>query len=82
MEVSIFAVQRMAGKFKKKSGEWFQLTCATREFSDIQLGELVMQNKPTYTYNGDVGTLHLVTDALIPFWRIKVATARRVHPSS
>ncbi len=82
MEVSIFAVQRMTGQFKKKKGEWFQLTCATREFSDIQLGELVMQNRPTYTYEGDVGTLHLVTDALVPFWRIKAATARRVQTSS
>jgi hypothetical protein len=77
MEVSIFAVQRLEGKFKKKNGEWFQLTCATREFSDIQLGELVMQNRPTYAYDGEVGTLHLVTDALIPFWRIKAATKKR-----
>lgn len=82
MEVSIFAVQRMEGKFRKKTGEWFQLTCANRDFSDIQLGELVMQNKPTFTYAGDVGTLHLVTDALIPFWRIKSATARRTRKSS
>ena len=82
MEVSIFAVQRMAGKFKKKKGEWFQLTCATRDFSDIQLGELVMQTRPTYTYEGDAGTLHLVTDALIPFWLIKTATARRTRKSN
>ncbi len=82
MEVSIFAVQRLEGKFNKKSGEWFQLTCATREFSDIQLGELVMQNSPTYTYNGEVGTLHLVADALIPFWRIKAATEKRLKEQS
>ena len=81
MEVSIFAIQRMEGKFKKKKGEWFQLTCATRDFSDIQLGELVMQTKPTYTYEGDAGTLHLVTDALIPFWLIKSATSRRTQKS-
>ncbi len=77
MEVSIFAVQRLEGKFNRKNGEWFQLTCATRDFSDVQLGEPVMKNKPTYAYDGEVGTLHLVTDALIPFWRIKAATARR-----
>jgi hypothetical protein len=79
MEVNIFAVQRLEGKFKKKTGEWFQLTCATRDFSDIQLGERVMKNKPTYAYDGEVGTLHLVTDALIPFWRIKAVTERRIN---
>ena len=78
-EVSIFAVQRLEGKFKKKNGEWFQLTCATRDFSDIQLGELVMQNLPPYTYDGEVGTVELAVDALIPFWRIKAATERRTH---
>ena len=64
-------------KFKKKYGEWFQLSCATHDFSDIQLGEPVMKNKPTYAYDGEVGTLHLVIDALIPFWRIKAATKLR-----
>ena len=77
MEVSIFAVQRLEGKFNKKNGEWFQLTFATRDFSNVQLGELLMRNKPTYAYDGEVGTLHLVTDALIPFWRIKAATKKR-----
>ena len=77
MEVSVFAVQALEGTFKKKNGEWFQLSCATRDYSNIQLGEPVMKNKPTYAYDGEVGTLHLVTDALIPFWRIKAATARR-----
>jgi hypothetical protein len=79
MEVTIHAVQRLEGKFKKKNGEWFQLTCATRDYSDIQLGETVMKNKPTYAYDGEVGTLHFVTDALIPFWRIKAATAKRTQ---
>ncbi len=79
MEVSIFAVERLTGNFKKKNGEWFQLTCATRDFSDIQLGELVMKNKPTYAYDGEVGTLHLVIEAQIPFWRIKSSTKRRTN---
>jgi len=76
--IVIFAVQRLEGKFNKKSGEWFQLSCANHDFSDIQLGELVTKNKPTYAYDGDVGTMHLVTDALIPFWRIKSSTKKRI----
>jgi hypothetical protein len=36
-----------------------------------------MQNKPTYTFDGEVGTVQLAVDALIPFWRIKAATERR-----
>jgi len=76
MEVNIFTIQRLEGKFKKKSGEWFQLSCATRDFSDIQLGEPVMKNQPTYAYDGEVGTLHFVADALIPFRRIKSSTEK------
>jgi hypothetical protein len=38
-----------------------------------------MKNKPTYAYDGEVGTLQFVTDALIPFWRIKAATERRTY---
>lgn len=41
-----------------------------------------MQNTPTYTYNGEVGTLHLVSDALIPFRRINAATAKRIEKHS
>jgi hypothetical protein len=38
-----------------------------------------MQNLPPYTYDGEVGTVELAVDALIPFWRIKAATERRTH---
>jgi hypothetical protein len=75
--VSIFDVKRMAGKYSKKEGEWFQLSCATRDFSDIQLGELVMKSGRSYAYNGEAGTIHFVVDALTPFWIIKSNTKRR-----
>ena len=75
--VSIFNFKRLVGKYTKKEGEWFQMTCATRDFSDIQLGELVMKSGRSYAYNGEAGTIHFVLDALTPFWIIKADTKRR-----
>ncbi len=76
-DVSIYDVKRLAGKYSKKEGEWFQLSCATRDFSDIQLGEQVMKSGRSYAYNGEAGTIHFVVDALTPFWIIKADTKRR-----
>lgn len=75
--VSIFDVQRMAGKYSKKEGEWFQLSCALHEFSDIQLGEPVMKSGRSYAYNGEAGMIHFVLDALTPFLIIKADTKKR-----
>ena len=76
-DVSIYDVKRLAGKYSKKEGEWFQLSCATRDFSDLQLGEQVMKSGRSYAYNGEAGTIHFVVDALTPFWIIKADTKRR-----
>lgn len=77
-EVTNYDIQRLAGKFTKKNGEWFQLSCGAPDYSDIQLGELVMLNsQSTYSYGKDVGTLHFVIDALIPFQRLKAITEKR-----
>ncbi len=75
--VSVLDVQRMAGKYSKKEGEWFQLSCALHDFSDIQLGEPIMKSGQYYAYNGEAGMIHFVLDALTPFWIIKADTQRR-----
>ena len=81
-EVSVFDIERLEGTFTKKSGEWFQLTCGNREFSDIQLGERVMRSGRPHAYNSDAYALHFIIDALTPFWIIKSATEQRYGDSS
>ena len=76
-EVSVYDVQRLEGKFRKKAGEWVQLTCGNREFSDIQLGEPVMKSGRAHAYSGNAYALQFVIDSLIPFWFIKSATEKR-----
>jgi hypothetical protein len=76
-EVSVYDVQGLEGKFRKKTGEWFQLTCGNREFSDVQLGEPVMQSGRSHAYSSSAYALHFVIDALTPFRLIKSATAKR-----
>ena len=76
-EVSIFDVQRLEGTFRKKTGEWFQLTCGTRELSDVQLGEPVMVSGRSHAYSGNAYALQFVIDALTPFRIIKSSTEKR-----
>ncbi|KPJ75251.1 MAG: hypothetical protein AMJ54_15465 [Deltaproteobacteria bacterium SG8_13] len=76
-EVSVFDVERLKGTFSKKSGEWFQLTCGTRELSDVQLGEPVMTSGRSHAYSGNAYALQFVIDALTPFRIIKSATEKR-----
>ena len=81
-EVSVFDVQRLKGTFAQKSGEWFQLTCGNREFSDVQLGEPVMKSGRSYAYSSSAYALHFVIDALTPFRMIKSATGQRIARKS
>ncbi len=81
-EVSVFDIERLEGTFDKKSGEWFQLTCGNREFSDIQLGEPVMRSGRSHAYSSNAYALHFIIDALTPFWLIKSATEQRYRASS
>jgi len=66
----------MLSEFKKKSGEWIQLSCAVPGVYDEHLGEHVMQNKEdVYFYSEDtVGTPSMVADALSGFKYIKYRT--------
>ena len=75
--ISVLDVQRMAGKYAKKDGEWFQLSCASQDFSDVQLGEPVMKSGRSFAYKGEAGMIHFVVDALTPFWIIKADTQKR-----
>jgi hypothetical protein len=71
-------IKAMDGRFKKKRGEWFQLTCPVQDYSPVQLGQLVMAHGRSYYYNGQgVNTYDLVMDALTAFWHIKAETRER-----
>lgn len=73
-----YDIKAMKGQFKKKNGEWFQLTCPARNFSKIQLGELVMAHGRSYYYSGqEVDSYDFVLDALTAFWHIKAETRER-----
>lgn len=81
-EVSVLDIQRLKGTFTKKAGEWFQLTCGTREFSDIQLGELVMRSGRSYAYSSNAYAWQFIIDALTPFRMIKSASEKRYNMES
>jgi hypothetical protein len=71
-------IKAMDGRFKKKRGEWFQLTCPIQDYSPVQLGQLVMSHGNSYYYSGQgAGFYDLVTDALTAFWHIKRETRKR-----
>jgi hypothetical protein len=76
-EIANLDIEQMQGTFKKKKGEWFQLSCAGKDYSPVQLGELVMANGKSYCYNGDTGMLYFVIDALTAFKLIKRQTEKR-----
>jgi hypothetical protein len=76
-EVTNNDIERLANTFTKKSGEWFQLSCGAPDYSDVQLGELVMPKGQVYAYDREVGTLHFIIDALVPFHQIKASTKNR-----
>ena len=78
-EISNYTIKRLQGKFKPKSGEWFQLSCGSRDFSEVQLGEMVMAHGQSYAYEDEVGAIHFVIDALSPFWIIKSDTEKRYN---
>lgn len=70
--ITNYDIETMQGKFKKKNGEWFQLSCSDRDYSEVQLGELVMENGTAYYYKDrSVGDVDLVLDALTAFSHIK-----------
>ena len=79
-DVSIYDIGRLRNQFKRKRGEWFQLTCGHREFSDIYIGDLVMASRISYTYGDQVSTIPLVIDAIVPFKIIKTETRYRIDP--
>lgn len=81
-EVSVYDVERLKGTFSKKAGEWFQLTCGSREFSDVQLGEPVMTSGRPHAYNSNAYALHFIIDALTPFRIIKSATDKRYREAN
>jgi len=76
--VGNFDIERLKGKFKKKTGEWFQLSCPSSDYSPIQLGEMVMENGKSYYYNGEsAGNIDFVFDALFAFRHIKAEAEKR-----
>ncbi len=77
-QVTNFDIEKLKGKFRKKNGEWFQLSCPGQDYSPIHLGELVMAKGNVYYYQGDsAGTLDFVIDALTAFRHIKSETAKQ-----
>lgn len=75
-----FSIRAMRGQFKKKKGEWFQLTCPAQSFSTTQLGELIMANDNVYYYNGHkADSYDFVLDALTAFWNIKNEAKKRTN---
>jgi hypothetical protein len=77
-DVSIYDVGRLQNQFKRKHGEWFQLTSGHPEFSDIYFGDLIMASGVSYAYGDQVSAVPLVIDALVPFKIIKTETRRRI----
>jgi len=76
--VGNFDIECLKGKFKKKTGEWFQLSCPSSDYSPIHLGGMVMENGKSYYYNGKrAGNIDFVLDALFAFWHIKAETEKR-----
>lgn len=70
--VSTYDVERLNGKFKKKNGEWFQLSCPSTDYSPKHLGEIVMANMNYYYYAGEkADNMDFVMDALFAFSHIK-----------
>jgi hypothetical protein len=64
-------------RFHRKDGEWFQLTCSTRDFSPVSMGELVMKSGRVFYYQGgNVKGYDLILDALFGFRHIKDETFR------
>ncbi len=75
--ISNYDIEQLKGKFKKKHGEWFQLSCPSQDFSQRHLGELVMENSNFFYYSGDsAGNIDFVIDALFAFKRIKAETKK------
>lgn len=71
-------INRHIGKFKKKKGEWFQLTCPSPDYSDVHLGELVMENKKPFYYNDEyAGNIDFIWDAIFAFQHLKAEAAER-----
>jgi hypothetical protein len=67
----------LKGRFREKDGEWFQLTCSTRDFSPVSMGDLVMKPGRVFYYQGgNVKGYDLILDALSGFRHIKDETLR------
>jgi len=74
--ICTYDIERLAGKFKRKQGEWFQLSCASPDYSPKHLGQVVMANENYYFYSRDwAGTIDFVIDALFAFRHIKAEKA-------
>jgi hypothetical protein len=74
-QIANYDIEAMKGKFQMKHGEWIQLSCSDPDFSPIHIGELVMEKKNVYHYNGPAGTLDFILDALTAFRHIKKISA-------
>lgn len=73
-------VLTLRGRFEKKKGEWFQLTCPAKDYSSVHLGETVMDEKEgqVYYYNGEkAGNYDFVWDALFFFSHLKAEARER-----
>ena len=80
--VSTFDVEHLAGQFKKKEGEWFQLSCPSSDYSPKHLASMVMANENYYYYAGEsADNTDFVLDALFAFSHIKAET-KKPKPTS
>jgi len=75
--ICTYDVEKLSEKFKKKYGEWFQLSCPSPDYSPKHLGGLVMANGNYYYYGGDrADNIDFVMDALFAFRHIKAENKR------
>lgn len=70
--VTTLDVEHLAGQFKKKEGEWFQLSCPSTDYSPRHLAALAMASGDYYYYSGEsADNTDFVLDALFAFSHIK-----------
>lgn len=57
--------------YHKKTGEWFQLTCARDDGYGCRMGELIMEPENVYSYHRKVNSLGMIVDAFTAFRYMK-----------
>ncbi len=68
---------RLEGKFRKKNGEWFQLSCPSKDVFPVHIGELVMSSGNVYHYRGNkADNVDFVLDALFAFKHMKAESGK------